>query len=185
MKTVTRLLSELKRSHNKLQLLQAIAYASMIWEWKLGDFKVEAGPARRDEIVDFLPEGIGEDNINQKQRIILVAEEYDYEVLVSAKWLREIYEMDITCLRLEMIKDSGVAPESRYLMFTQVYPPRELGEIAVHRRSLGQAATGLPDEKFLATVDAYNATALLELQANGTAPAYRMIHPADWPSQSF
>jgi hypothetical protein len=176
---------ELKRSHNKLQLLQAVAYASMIWEWKLADFKETAGGARWDDIADFLPDDIEEDDINQKQRVILVAEEYDYEVLVSAKWLREIYGMDITCLRLEMAKDSSGAPESRYLVFTQVYPPRELAEIAVRRRSPGQAAAGRPDEKFLATVDAYNATAPLELQARGTAPAYRMIHPADWPFTKF
>jgi hypothetical protein len=42
------------------------------------------------------------DAINRSQRIILLAEAFDFEVLVTAEWLTDRYDMDIRCYRLAL-----------------------------------------------------------------------------------
>jgi hypothetical protein len=128
--------------------------------------------------------------MNQRQRIILVAERFDYEVLVAAEWLHEGYDVDISCLRLELAVDDKDGPtESKYLTLTQVYPMKELEEIAV-RPGRGPSSGGTTPARsahpeFLAVIAAYNDSAPPDLRAEGTAPGYRNIHPADWPYQKF
>src|SRR5271157_5050754 len=77
---------ELKRGNDKLQLLQAIAYAAMISKWGPDDFERKAGHDRWAAIQEFQARHAVED-MNQSQRIILIAEQFDYEVLVAAEWL--------------------------------------------------------------------------------------------------
>jgi hypothetical protein len=89
---------ELKRGTDKLQLLQALSYASMVADWD-GNQLVEersrlAGESNeeaREIIEEFLLEDIGE--LGEAQRIILLAEDYDNEVLKTAKWLAEDYDI--------------------------------------------------------------------------------------------
>jgi hypothetical protein len=170
---------ELKKGSNKLQLLQAIAYASMISEWELADFQKTAGWT---DVEDFLQ--VEQEEVNREQRIILVAEEYRYEVLASAEWL--LGKVDVACFRVEMFRDTKATPESEYLAFTQVYPIRGLDEIAVGTNSQGQGPGATPlYPEFLAIINAYNASAPPGLAANGNAPGFRVIHPADWPFKKF
>ena len=44
--------------------------------------------------------------INRQQRVILVAEDYDYEDLTATKWLRERHGMEIRCIRATMATDT-------------------------------------------------------------------------------
>jgi hypothetical protein len=64
--------------------------------------------------------------LNAHQRVLLVAEEYDYQVLATAKWLSEKHEVDIACWQMEFADDTG----AEYLSFACVYPPVELADAA-------------------------------------------------------
>lgn len=70
------------------------------------------------------------EDINRDQRIILLAEEFDFQVLVTAEWLINRYTLDIRCYRIALAKDG----EDDFLTFTRAYPPPELTEIAIRRR---------------------------------------------------
>jgi hypothetical protein len=138
---------ELKRGANKLQLLQALSYAAMISEWetegivsRLATFRVCSEEDAEEEIQRFLDEDISV--LNERQRIILIAEDYDYQVLATAKWLAEKYEVDIACWKVELAEDSG----AEYLSFGCVYPPPEIASVARTRRPPpGQRTLTWPD----------------------------------------
>jgi hypothetical protein len=121
---------ELKRDKHKLHLLQAIPYAGMVARWVPSQFWEILPSERQKALLDFLDE-VKLDEINQAQRIILVAEDYDWEVLITAEWLSENFKVDIHCVRLRMAVDS--TSNSRYLSLTQVYPQPELEDSAPSR----------------------------------------------------
>jgi hypothetical protein len=121
---------ELKRGNDKLQLLQAVAYAGMVAQWKTGDFLGLLDADRQEKLVDFLNVDTAE--INREQRIVLIAEAYDYEVLVGAEWLHNKYELDILCCRVSLSNDHASGAE--YLACTPVFPAPELAVQAVQRR---------------------------------------------------
>ncbi|MGH9342850.1 MAG: hypothetical protein ACRD19_03695 [Terriglobia bacterium] len=124
---------ELKRGADKLQLLQGVAYAGMVAEWTAEQIAQEHARFRnkslddaKDDVEAFLDEGTG--SLNQGQRVILVADEFSYEVLVAARWLKE---KDIRCYRLQLAQDE----KELFLSCPRVYPPLELTEAAVQRTS--------------------------------------------------
>ena len=126
---------ELKRGNDRLQLLQALSYAAMISNWD-SDYFLEmcSEMARRggsEDPEDALVEHIGSDlsSLNHEQRVILIAEEFDWEVLATAEWLYEKHGIDIRCYRLAMSADSG----QEYLTCTCIFPPPELREFAQTR----------------------------------------------------
>ena len=128
---------ELKRGNNKLHLLQAISYAGMVAHWEPSDFLGLMDENRREALEDFLAVEIEE--INREQRIILIAEEYDYSVLVSAEWLTEKCDVDIMCCGIALADDS--ATKSEYLVCSVVFPAPELAGQA-RRRGLGRIPSG-------------------------------------------
>src|SRR5262249_24856909 len=126
---------EIKRSSHKLHLLQALAYAGMVAKWEASQLINERSHFIRkptedieDEIEQFLLEDAS--NLNQSQRIILLAEDFDYEVLVTAEWLSERYGVDIRCYRLILSADD----HAEFLPCTCIYPPPELTQHAIRRR---------------------------------------------------
>ena len=108
---------ELKRGSHKLQLLQAIGYAGMIAKWSVEECKVIA---KDPKVIDEFGE-----QLNENQRILLVAEEYDFEVLAGAEWLYA-KGVEIDCVRVALAVD-GIA---EFLTFTQIFPTPELAEQA-------------------------------------------------------
>ncbi len=129
---------ELKRGAHKLQLLQALSYAAMVAEWDLERFAQARAtfsgklPAEvRDEIEEFLVADPAE--LNDRQRLLLVAEDYDYEVLATAKWLSERHGVEVACWRLEVAADGP----AEYLSLSCIYPPPELADAAKRRRAAG------------------------------------------------
>jgi len=82
-----------------------------------------------EEIDEFLDEGSG--TLNGSQRVVLIAEEYDFEVLATARWLSEFYEVNIACWRAELATDGS----SEYLSLACIYPPPELVKAARSRRA--------------------------------------------------
>lgn len=132
---------ELKRGSDRLQLLQSLAYASMIAEWTGEDLirrrtellQREANVVQT-EIEDFLETEA--ESINETQRIVLIAEEYDYEVLTTAKWLSQRYEVDIRCYRIGLSTDAG----NDFLTCTCIFPPPEISQHAISRRKGGRVS---------------------------------------------
>jgi hypothetical protein len=123
---------ELKRGSNKLHLLQALSYASMIAKWNLDKivslrsaFSGATPEDAQDEIERFL--GVDITSVNQQQRLILIGEEFEYEVLSTAEWLWERHEVDIRCFRMGLTIDG----QSEYLSCACIYPPREIAQHAL------------------------------------------------------
>lgn len=139
----TSVIIELKRGSNKFQLLQALSYAAMVSKWKGERFLEESqefyGASQEEmesRVEDFLLEDM--DDINAAQRIILIAGDFDYEVLATAEWLTNTYEADIRCYRLTMSLEDDV----EYLSCTCIFPPREITEHAIKRKGGGKAGSG-------------------------------------------
>src|ERR1700730_17238769 len=130
---------EIKRGNDKLQLLQALSYAGMVAKWEPKRFIEQLREFNKkqqqtfEQVKDELEQSLEErdiEAINRNQRIVLLAEAFDYEVLVTAEWLTERYDMDIRCYRVALAKHG----EDDFLTCTRAYPPRELTEIAIRRR---------------------------------------------------
>jgi hypothetical protein len=120
---------ELKRGSNKLHLLQGISYAAMIAKWQPDQFRELLPENRYQELQQSLDDGA---RINGAQRIVLVADAFEYEVLTTAEWLLGKYDLDILCIRLQVARDPGSGAE--YLTCEQVYPPLEIEDQARIRR---------------------------------------------------
>jgi hypothetical protein len=86
---------ELKRGKQKLQLLQAVSYASMVATWGkqelIENIQRDINPDP-EELIDF----INGNELNKDVKIILVAESYDPEVILTADWLSSHYGVLIT-----------------------------------------------------------------------------------------
>jgi hypothetical protein len=143
----TTVVIELKRGNDKLQLLQAVAYAGMVAKWSSEDLMKLAGE-RSETLTEFLD--VESEEVNRRQRIMLVAEAYDYEVLVAAEWLYE-KDVEIGCARVALAVDESTGAE--YLTFSQVFPTPELSEQA-KRRKRGEAPP--PGDSWEAAISAAN-----------------------------
>ena len=137
---------ELKRGKDKLQLLQSITYAAMVSKWKseqffeeLGQFTQKPAEEAAQDLEVFLANALA--NLNKEQRIILIAEEFDPSVIVSAEWLTEQYDLEIECFRLGLSKEGG----NDFLSCTRLYPPIELMQFAGPRRVPVDASANWPN----------------------------------------
>ena len=120
---------ELKRGNHKLHLLQAISYAGMLAHWQPDDFLQLLDEEAAERLQNFLV--VDKDEINRQQRIILVAEAFDYSVLVSAEWLNEKFGVDIVCCRLSFSADKQASTE--YIVCTNIFPAPEISRQAIVR----------------------------------------------------
>lgn len=121
----TAIVIELKRGSNKLHLLQGISYAAMIAKWQPDQF-IKLNQNHELELDDGA-------RINSEQRVVLVADAFEYEVLTAAEWLLGKYDLDILCVRVQVAKDPGSGAE--YLTCEQVYPPLEVqDQVRIRKR---------------------------------------------------
>jgi hypothetical protein len=120
---------EFKRGMHKLHMLQAISYAAMVSQWQPDDFFQLLDDDLQEALSDFLE--VDKDQINRQQRVILIAENYDYGLLVATEWLSEKYGVDIICCRIAVATDPDTKAE--YLACSVVYPAPELTTTAVSR----------------------------------------------------
>lgn len=130
---------ELKRGNHKLQMFQAISYAGMVATWEPGDFLNHLSTEKNEKLQEFLEVEI--DEINRRQRMILVAEDFDYSVLIGAEWLNEKYEVDIICCRISLSKDAATGAE--FLVCSNIFPAPKVAQQAV-RRGRRRAGGGKP-----------------------------------------
>ena len=120
---------ELKRGKHKLHMFQAISYAGMISDWTAEDFFQLLSKEQQESLVDFLEVDV--DDINRKQRIVLIAEDYDYSLLIGAEWLSSQFGVDVTCCRIAVARDTTTGGE--YLVCSNVFPAPELTKEASSR----------------------------------------------------
>jgi hypothetical protein len=152
---------ELKRGTNKLLLLQGISYAAMIAKWKPEQFR-ELNQNRDPELEDGAM-------INSKQRIVLVADAFEYEVLRTAEWLVEEYDLDIRCILLKVASDPR--SDAEYLTCEQVCPALEIEErVSPRRRNRGESPLPSPAE-IQKTTDNDEVSAFFEEQRATRSPA--------------
>jgi hypothetical protein len=83
------------------------------------------------------------EEINRHQRIILVAEAFDYSVLVGAEWLTEQFGVGILCCRLSIAK--AAAGNGEFLFCSNIFPAPELAQQAVRR---GRGRSGVSPSKW-------------------------------------
>lgn len=117
---------ELKRERHKLHLLQALGYAAMVWTWDDDALRGVAG----DDADDNLLNSIDNRSEDESPRIILIAEDYDPEVILTADWLSTQHDVDISCFSIWMQKHG----DHRLVRFQLDYPLRQLQEVYRARR---------------------------------------------------
>jgi hypothetical protein len=121
---------ELKRGNHKLHMMQAISYAGMIAQWSSEDFLKLLNEVQQEAFTEFL-ELADVADINRSQRIILIAEAFDYALLIGAEWLTDNHSVDVMCCRIAVAKDATNSTE--YLVCSNIYPAPELLQEAVPR----------------------------------------------------
>jgi len=119
---------ELKRDKNKLQLLQALSYASMVSKWDkemlISEIQRPINPDS-SELIDL----INNNDLNSEVHIILVSELYDPEVIITAEWLTNNYGLNITAFSVSVHK----MEEQIFVHFDQRLPLKELGDVYEER----------------------------------------------------
>ncbi len=113
---------ELKRDKNKLQLLQSLSYAAMINTWD--NETLISNIQTKTEESDELREYIKGSNLDYDIKVLLVAEKYDPEVMITADWLATNYGLSVTAYSIDVHKNNS----DSFLIFEQRYPLRELSE---------------------------------------------------------
>ncbi len=121
--TASLIVIELKRDKNKLQLLQALSYAAMVSRWTserlVSEIQRELNPDSEE-----LGEIIANSTLNTDVRVILIAEGFDPEVIITANWLNSSYDVDISAFAVELHELEGQV----FLTVDQRFPLRELDD---------------------------------------------------------
>jgi hypothetical protein len=154
---------ELKRGTNKLQLLQALSYAGMISRWTEDQFVETLArnfSGSKDDARSKIEEHAGSNlsSINKAQRIILIAEDFDPALLVTAEWLHEKFGVDIRCYRIQLSREEN---GDDYLTCSCIYPPLKIANLT--RGADGRPGrTSIAWESWDAALDDIQNTALIE-----------------------
>jgi len=90
------------------------------------------------EIIDFIGQGSAE-NINKRQRIILISHRFSKEVITAVDWLIENYGVDIKCVQLIPYFDED--KETYYLQSNTILPLPGIDDYLIRPFS-GKAGTG-------------------------------------------
>ncbi len=85
-------------------LFRAITCAGLVATWKKRDFFRPLNHDEVEELEEFLPTG---KPVNQTQRVLLIAEQYSFDVLAAAEWLESRHGIDIGCVRAATFFERG------------------------------------------------------------------------------
>jgi len=131
---------ELKRDRNKLQLLQALSYAAMVNTWDsetlISKISQKCNPDPQ-ELVDL----IQDTEINSEVRVVLIAEGFDPEVIITSNWLSEGYSVDISAYAMDLHK----AGDDTFLTLEQRYPLKDLADTYDSRIKRKRGRSGKKD----------------------------------------
>jgi hypothetical protein len=114
---------ELKRDKHKLQLLQAMSYAAMVSKWDT-DILISKLQKKYTQDVDELIDLINNNEINSDIKIILIAESFDPEVIITSDWLSSNYSVNITAFAISIYALEG----EKFMSLEQRYPLKELSD---------------------------------------------------------
>jgi hypothetical protein len=131
------------QSGEQSPLARAIAAAGLIANWKPADFFEGMSEQRAGDIVASLEVDL--DQVNRKQRAVLIAESYDFEGLAATRWLRERYGMDLTCVRVNLTVDPSTNTE--FLTCTNLSEPGGSAPAEVEPEEDNPPAGGGPAER--------------------------------------
>ncbi len=84
-------------------LFRAITCAGLVSSWKEQDFFRSLSRERVRRLESFLSEG---KSVNHAQRVLMIAEQYSFDVLAAAEWLGSRHAIDISCVRAVAFTDS-------------------------------------------------------------------------------
>jgi|JI10StandDraft_1071094.scaffolds.fasta_scaffold10835_4 hypothetical protein len=113
---------ELKRDKNKFQLLQSLSYAAMLSTWdKANVLDIVSKNSNQDEREE-LKSILNDTELSSMIKIILIAESYDPEVIITANWLFGYYGVSIQAFSAQMYKLN----QEFFLSFEQRFPLKEL-----------------------------------------------------------
>ena len=142
---------ELKRDRHKLHLLQALSYAAMVSKWDnktlISNISRKWNP-EPEEFIELASSG----GLNQDPKIVLVAEYFDPEVILTADWLASTYAVDISAFSLAMHK----LGDQTILALDQRYPLKDLAdvyEVRRHRRTGTEAKDEITWEAVIPKLD--------------------------------
>lgn len=166
---------ELKRERNKLQLLQAISYAAMLSKRGKKDLLKIAETQKcyeYDELIEFLETA----ELNSETKIILIAESFHPETIITADWLKN-YGINIYAFAIV----THPIGEEIHLRFDQRYPLRELTEVYESRKkqTIKHELKQLSWEDVIATCEydfAEKAISMCRKLQTGDASRKRFIH---------
>lgn len=136
----TLIVIELKRSKNKLHLLQALSYAAMIATWDndklIAEIQRSINPDP-EELIDL----INNNELNSDIKIVLISELYDPEVILTAEWLYRMYSIDISAFSVSLHKFG----ENTFVHFEQRLPLKEVADIYDERGRKSRKKKDKPD----------------------------------------
>ena len=122
---------ELKRDKNKLQLLQGITYAAMASSKDKDELKSIALTQKCYEYEELL-EILETTEISADIKIVLIAEAFHPEVIITADWLKN-YGISIYAFAIDAHNVEG----ETHLRFEQRYPLKELTDVYDSRKKRG------------------------------------------------
>ena len=131
---------ELKRHRHKLHLLQALTYAAMVSKWDneqlISRIQRELNP-EPEELVDL----INGNELSSYVKVILIAESYDPQVILTSDWLSSTYSVDVVAFAISVHKMG----DTSFFDFDQRYPLRELSDVYEARKSRKVKNRNRPD----------------------------------------
>ncbi len=108
----------IEREGEASPLVRAITCAGLLSAWSPGDFLRLLPEGRAAALEQFL--AADSKSVNQKQRVIFIAETYDFEALTATTWLAS-RGIDIFCVRVS--RANGFQTDGEYLWCSQVSTP--------------------------------------------------------------
>ena len=126
---------ELKRDRNKLQLLQGLSYAAMVSNWEVDRVVSEIQKQRHadhEELLDI----VQSNTLNAHVKVVLIAESFDPEGIVTANWLTSLYSVNVSAFALK-VHNVG---DAVFIDVDQRYPLRELEDVYETRRTRSRPA---------------------------------------------
>ncbi len=124
----TPVIFELKRHREKLQLLQALSYSAMVARWDASRFAKEIG-GRAGEDADELRSLLAEEGFALgSPEVVLIAESFDPEVIITADWLGE-FGVPISAFVVLVVEHSG----ETLISIDQKFPLVGVDDIYVRR----------------------------------------------------
>lgn len=119
---------ELKRHHERLQLLQALSYAAMVARWDAQRFLRELG-TRHDEGADELRSLLNDESFQLSDpQVVLIAEDFDPEVMLAADWLSH-FGIPISAFAVSAVEYRGDA----LISIDQKFPLAGIDDVYVRR----------------------------------------------------